>query len=381
MRRVALIGAGPKALHALERLVAELRAAPTELEVDAFDPAVPGAGPAYAPTLDPALLMNLRAAAIDAWPRTGPHAIAVDDDHPDFTRWCALQGIAAADYLPRAVVGEYLAAAWERVVADAPPALRIRHSPHRIGALRADPVRPATWWLGPERADRGPYDEVLLATGHGAPAHGDARALPLAALAAHTLIAVRGAGLTALDVVRGLAARRARGAAGPQVVLVSRTARPLTPKPLPSLDARWRAQLDERRGALAPRLIDADTIQRVLIDDAAALLRGPAARAGARAALDELCARAPMDQRAALAAIERWLRAATAGGELDDPVLALGAAFRWRYPQLVEQASEGGLPPQELARFRRLAAAMEPVAFGPPLRRWARCAPRSPRAG
>lgn len=366
MIRVAIIGAGPKALHALERLVVELREVPGDVQVDTFDPSIPGAGPAYAPTLDPALLMNLRSGVIDAWPRVGRAAVALDDAHPDLVRWCERRGLPAADYLPRTVVGHYLADAWARVIADAPAGLRIRHHRHHIGALAQDPGTPGAWWLGREHADRGPYDEVLLATGHGAPAAVDARSLPLDDLAARRLVGVRGAGLTALDLVRGLEARRHRDGLGPHVLLVSRTGRPLTPKPEARIDALFRGRLDERRGAVRPSLRSTRAIEQVLIDDATALLREPVAAGLVAGTLADLRARAPMDQAAALAAIDGWIDSATAG-DRDDPVLALGAAWRWRYPQLVAQASEGGLAPRELAAFRRLAAAMEPVAFGPPV--------------
>lgn len=365
MRRIAIIGAGPKALHALERLVAELRETPGEVQVDTFDPSTPGAGPAYGPELDPALLMNLRSGVIDAWPRVGRAPVALSDARPDLVRWCERRGLPAADYLPRTVVGHYLADAWSRVLADAPAGMRIRHHRQRIGVVASDP-RAAAWWLGVHDADQGPYDEVLLATGHGAPSPVDPRALPLDDLVAHRLIGVRGAGLTALDLVRGLEARRARDGHGPHVLLVSRTGRPLTPKPEPAIDALLRARLDECRGTVRPSLRRAATIEQVLIDDATALLHAPVAGGLVAGALADLRARAPMDQPSAHAAITAWLASAETG-ERDDPVLALGAAWRWRYPQLVAHASEGGLPPRELELFRRLAAAMEPIAFGPPV--------------
>lgn len=362
MRRVAIIGAGPKALHALERLVAELRVAPAAVQVDTFDPSTPGAGAAYAPGLDPALLMNLRTGLIDAWPRHGHAAVPRDAGHPDLAQWCRRRGLRADDYLPRAVVGQYLADAWRRVVADAPSGLTILHHRRVIQAL--EPAEAGTWHLRSQRTLHCPYDEVLLATGHGAPAPFDARALPLAELAERRLIAVRGAGLTALDLVRGLEARRAQGAGAPHVLLISRTGRPLVPKPRPEIDAALRARLDARRGALRLELRSAGAIEQALIDDASTLLGAPPGLLAS--ALADLRARAPMDQTVAHAAIAHWLESATSG-EREDPVLALGAAWRWRYPQIVAQAGAGGLPPAELTAFRELSAAMEPVAFGPPV--------------
>ncbi|MBJ7472197.1 MAG: FAD/NAD(P)-binding protein, partial [Solirubrobacteraceae bacterium] len=123
--RVAIVGGGPKALHALERLVAHLPRH-ANAQVDVFEPSTPGAGPAYAPDVHPALLMNLRSELVDAWPRSGPQSVPTGPSHPTFAAWSTTQGAnvepqdaAPAEYASRATVGAYLSDALQRVVRDA----------------------------------------------------------------------------------------------------------------------------------------------------------------------------------------------------------------------------------------------------------------------
>lgn len=250
--RLAVLGAGPKALFALEALAhqlheAELRAAgtalatrgadePPRLEVTVIDPAEhPGTGAAYAPDQSPVLRLNVAARILDA-----PDSRAF----PSFPDWVsgAAPALAREPYPPRAVVGRYLALRWQAMLADLGRHASCTHLRGRAAAVERDgavwrvEVRLEESVSAQADARRGiadrtllsAVDEVLIATGHGAGHEGAlarewASALPLrpAVLPVETMlaadqvppgsrVAVRGGALTFLDAA--LALTEGRGA-------------------------------------------------------------------------------------------------------------------------------------------------------------------------
>lgn len=366
--RVALIGGGPKALHALERLFAYLpTGAPVHVTI--FEPTLPGAGPAYDPQLDPALLMNLRADAIDAWPRHGPLPVRESAAHPSFARWNRAQGAPAPPYPPRREVGRYLAWAFDQVLSGADGRAVVVAEP--VAALRQTPAgqREATGQAG---QDLGVFDEVLLATGHGLLDPGfDGRRLDALGCTRGRRILARGFGLTTVDLIR-LVEARGDWQRGTRMDAVSRSGRPPLAKPEPAIDAALRAACGDPaqlpwpdHGALAVAWLRAATAELAMGVLEAARGR-PCGQAEVEDALAELERRTPVSQAAAVDRLGRSIRIAV-GREQPDATAAIGVAWRVLQDGLAAHGSFGGVPASELPALRAYAAALELVAFGPPV--------------
>lgn len=236
--RLAVIGAGPKALSALDSLGRRLRAAgrgdgPREVRIDIVDPSErPGTGAAYDPRQPRHLRLNVTAGIVDA------HEPGAEDRVVQpFRQWALEQGRddAAEDYPPRALIGDYLEHAWSQVVAALPERTRVRVLHGRAEQLRRPALEPRAWEVRIEPARRaggsgplwhGPYDEVLLATGHAsehpaALAHGWVGPVPLIggvypasqrlseeAVPPGSRVVVRGAALTFIDAALSLSEGR-----------------------------------------------------------------------------------------------------------------------------------------------------------------------------
>jgi uncharacterized NAD(P)/FAD-binding protein YdhS len=185
--RLAVIGAGPRALGALEALATGgLRG--RRLEIAVFDGgARAGSGPNFDPSSAPVELLNLPVRALDL-----PKAVAPLADFPDFQDWLSRNGHACAadDYPPRALLGGYLRDRWEHLAAtlrDAGHKLLV----HESSVCRLSPC--SRGWMVEGAAGRtGPVDEVLLVAGQ-------PRTRPDAQLRRWTAHAVRH-GLTLLPV-------------------------------------------------------------------------------------------------------------------------------------------------------------------------------------
>jgi len=228
---IAVVGAGPRGLSVLERLVTIARIAHppagTALTVDIVDPFDPGAGRIWRSEQSGALLMNtvIGQITIFGYDPEDPER----DAGPSFLEWLQASGdpdhagLGANDYAPRRVYGQYLADAFDRVVARAPQWVR-------INAIRDEVVRMVD-------ADGGGYSltlrdggrrhagVVVLTTGHPrnllrpheqeladfAARHGlhyvpgdSAADMPLDEVTRDDVVAIRGLGLTFYDVVARL---------------------------------------------------------------------------------------------------------------------------------------------------------------------------------
>lgn len=201
--RLAVVGAGPKALFALEELAALLighaaadghagsdgsavagsrsTAGSTRrlLEITVLDPGEhPGAGAAYHLSQPPQLRLNVGSAILDA-PASGAFL--------SFPDWAAREHPELADepYPPRAVVGRYLAQRWQRMQESLAPVVTLQVLRDRAVAIHPgaegwlvvrgedpSPLVPADAAEGPARPSDAarsagiPVDEVLVATGH-----------------------------------------------------------------------------------------------------------------------------------------------------------------------------------------------------------------------
>ncbi|MFD7022039.1 FAD/NAD(P)-binding protein [Promicromonospora sukumoe] len=404
--RVVVVGAGPKALFALEQLrahVDDTRAA-DRIAVTVVDPGPePGTGRAYATDQPSLLRLNVDARILDA---------PAGDRLPSFPEWVARTHPALADepFPPRAVVGRYLRERWDRLSAG-PPAGWIRVRRARVTALRREHQGWMVTAVGPDAAGEhlGPFDEVLVATGHAerhrgalaerwrAPQPLVPSALPVAPLLGPDVVppasrvVVRGGALTFLDVALALTEGRGgrftetggaalahhRGAAEPAVILpTTRHGLLLDAKPDPRrpLAAPVLAVLDRARARLWSLGADAP-VDRVL-DGVAAT----AAEVLRVVRPDTTDARSQVDDTLRTGAEPDLLpgpgRAATAltrsvevarGSRSPGPAWALGRTWSALYPQVTAALRDSSADRQAWGRFRAAAGVLERFAFGPPL--------------
>lgn len=328
---LGIIGAGPRALGALEAL-ARSAARP---DVTLFDPCPhPGAGPNFDPDESPLGLLNIPVRAIDL--AGSPVA-----GFPDFADW---SGCIDPDAYPsRATLGAYLRARFDALAVSGP--LRITHRRDRVTMLA--PLSEGGWAVDGMR-----FDAVLLAPGQPATspdeqlrrwrdhAGGCPATLmpvyPMAALEraaqgwAGKQVAIRGLGLSTLDALRLLSeAQGGRFVGGRYLRSGGEPARilPFSLNGLPPFPKPATAALD---AALDPSEAETETF-RAALDDALRLAPDQA--------LQRLCEPLADAARRIGVPAEDWLRAeiASPGSQhQDDPVAELRRAIAM---------ARGDLPP------------------------------------
>ena len=230
---VVIVGAGPRGLSILERLLVRLGREPQEgaVRIHLFDPGEPGAGRIWRTSQPEWFLMNTPAGEVSVFssgPDGGPVRAGAG---PSFAEWLGdhprWSGIGPDDYGPRAVYGEYLLTAFEAMVAMAPLGVTVRHVPEAAERLTRE--RGTTTVTG-SGGTTVVADKVVLATGHPritpddaekalltfarqrpglAYLRGDSAAdLPLGRIAAGERVGVVGLGLTFFDVMADLTVGR-----------------------------------------------------------------------------------------------------------------------------------------------------------------------------
>ena len=417
--RVAIVGLGPRGLFALERLLDRAhRAGPrARLEIDLFEPhPVPGAGPIYDPGQPGYLRLNFAADRLDLW---WPHSRAVPArERLSFVAW--RHGINGQSpdgerYPARAQVGRYLADGFARLLRHLPSGASVTMRATAVsGARRLN----ATWKIETEEGATYEYDEILLAVGHASGSGPWSRdgawehAAPLIpavfpvthrlsrnVLAPGAIVAVRGFALTFIDVALALTEGRGgsfEAGARPyelryrasaedvgSILPFSRSGRPMLPKPAPELAASI-ADLELIAASSCAEMLalsdgftlEADVVTILASTAASSLLAANGRRPGgeqldrvSRAAAGWLVAASddslPSVTREPAAEIERAL-AIGAGERRPDLQWALGHTWRSLYPALVRRLGGRGLGDASWPAFRRLAAEMERISFGPP---------------
>nr|WP_245193127.1 FAD/NAD(P)-binding protein [Kocuria sp. JC486] len=409
--RIAVVGSGPKALFALESLSRRLAARAPEdraVQITVFhdNDDSPGTGTAYSLDQPDFLRLNVTSAIVDVHEPGAAGRVV-----PDFAGWadaCA-PDLLRETYPPRAYVGRYLRAAWAAVEGGLTAAAEVHHVPERV--IAAAPAASATpeggrWALTTTAAEPyGPYDEVLLCTGHDddhaeALSRGWRSTIPLvpkvfpveenlgqAQVPAGSTVAVRGAALTFIDAA--LALTQGRGgiftdAGQGQLIYVPSGQEPAKILPVARngllLDAKPPADdLPEEVHALLAdaraRIRDSREMSEVLAcveSTAACILRQRTTKAPSDADWQvsyTLRNGAPPESER----LDRTRRVLTMsvqaaeGSESVGPAWALGRAWSGLYPAIVEALSFREFEPAEWAAFMTTARAMERLAFGPPL--------------
>ncbi|QEG00473.1 hypothetical protein Mal15_45430 [Stieleria maiorica] len=402
--RLAIVGCGPRGLQCLEafsRAVGERRL--HAIDVTVFEPAgSPGAGHIYDPQQPRELLMNYATQHIDFWQRYRQSPMAqsesliewLDHRYPD---------LATTDqYIPRAIVGEYLSDCFQTV------SKRFAPSSFRVVRKRVRRVwRDGLGWHIEFNGGTTSFDYVVLATGHeglrpsldgeSTFSHGRRKARPVypaksqlstGCVRAGASVLIRGMGLTAIDAVLSLTEGRSGEFQAndplpryihcfnePRLIdLRSRSGRPMLAKPTakvePIEDRFWepfRRRLEDLQ-ACRGRIRFRSDLFTVVSDAAAELLKRHGANPVRERDISNWYrgwARYRMDAQTAYDAMLQSHGVATGRLPKDIP-FALGESWRKLYPQVVTLVSYGGLADDQYSSFRSVASEMERIAFGPP---------------
>jgi uncharacterized NAD(P)/FAD-binding protein YdhS len=232
---IAIIGAGPRGLSVLERLLVRAAkiAESTALRIWIFEPAEPGVGRIWRTTQPDWFLMNTAAGEVSIFtngPDDGPTRAG---SGPSFAQWLSTHSnpewanLGPDGYGPRAAYGEYLAMAYDAMVRQAPTHVLVRHIPHTATGMTRKSGRST---LTHDGGGSITVDKAILTTGHPtlrptgeeierltfAEQHpglryllGDSAAdLPLADIAPGESVGVIGLGLTFFDVMAALTVGR-----------------------------------------------------------------------------------------------------------------------------------------------------------------------------
>ncbi len=273
---IAIVGAGPRALNLIERLSWRMRQDPAlpAINVHLIDPGDPCAG-VHPVGQSRHLLTNTLASQVTMFSAREPADPLSGPSGPSFTDWANAEGyrrfsdgyrraeggeeIGDLDYLPRAMLGEYLAFAFRYVLERAPLRLTVTH--HRDLAVDASEDPCFVELASGTQID---CDAVVVATGHCTtrPSGADLERFEfvrrrkafnpnlayvpntyptsqLASAEPGSTVAVQGLGLTAYDVIAELTAGRGgrfesngsnltyhRSGSEPKILLFSRNSLP-----------------------------------------------------------------------------------------------------------------------------------------------------------
>lgn len=396
VRRLAIVGGGPRAAYALESLARIARRRQDDLpgRIDIYEPRERlGTGPAYEIDQPSWVRLNLPQQSIDAGAvATGSGAIA-SDLIGDLMSWSGAAPAEPDRYPARADAGRYLSALVHTCIAELSPAV-VRHRRHTVTSV----VRSGGGFLVGHDAGVDAYDAVLLVTGHAGGWHGALApsadvvpALPLGGLVSRavstrpTRVCVRGASLTAIDAVlaltEGLGGRFGGGerpAYEPgdidvRVVMVSRTGRLMSVKTETRV---LRSHGVEEAVAVVMGEHEAGDseldVTEVVRDAAATALRaggGPASFAASRRQVDQVWDElATRPTEVASEQLRRSLEQAR-GQRAPDAAWALGQAWRCGLPWLARHHEALGLrraAPLGWRGYAQVAPELERLAFGPP---------------
>jgi hypothetical protein len=226
---IVVVGAGPRGLSVLERLVTIGSTIPApegrSLTVEIVDPYEPGAGRIWRSGQSGALLMNTVIGQITIFGHEPDEP--EEDAGPSFQEWLAATGEPdlvelgedANGYSPRRIYGRYLADAFRQVLARVPDWIHVQ--PIQDEAIRIDEAEDGGYTVTLKEGGPRHADVVVLTTGHPknelrpheqelydfAQRHnlhyvpGDSASdMPLDQVTKDDVVAVRGLGLTFYDV-------------------------------------------------------------------------------------------------------------------------------------------------------------------------------------
>ena len=423
---VTIIGMGPRGLSILERLAAFARASACLLQVNLVEPGECGPG-VHDVQLPPHLLCNSAAGLLTIFPASGAVELASACRGATLAEWARAQGyrrfgdqvhqlpsgaqegeaLADGDFLPRCLLGRYLAWVYRTLAAALPPTVRLTHLRHRAIDMFQQPdgnfvveldsgfsvnsdfvflasghsrsnLTDEQAWCRKFAQDHARYNSKLVYIRHPYPLN------KLAALGSDARVGIAGMGLTAHDVVAeltvgrggrfvtaGSGVRYAASGHEPRLLLFSRSclpalaraAEPDAPGPGPrffthqalaalrnaALQSRASAQLDFDRDLLPLLMKELGYAWRKVHDGVApapGYTPGPAELAGIEALLFPLRARS-FDSSAAFSTFVTCLLADDLSearrGSAASPAKAVAAALAEARPVLRDALEQGGL--------------------------------------
>ncbi|AEF42598.1 FAD/NAD(P)-binding protein [Hoyosella subflava] len=388
---VAIVGAGPKGLFALESILAHSRDTQKKLRVDLFDPQPPGHGAAYQPALPEYLRLNVDADIVSAWPQHRTNM-----SRPTWRVWAreAEPLIASERFPPRAAVGTYLEWSFHHMVSAA-PGVKVRHVTSAVTGLRRDQ---GGKWHVVSGSELGPYDEVLLTVGHGsswngALARGTGRTISsvypiqnLDVIPPHSRVRFRGAALTFIDgalvLTEGRGGRFEGQGANCRYVPSGSEPRALFPSSRSGAFLHAKPQIALPRDAAeaatkewaAVGVGDVESLEEAIVGASHAILwelgapvdRGRISET-LRTGRDPAQTPRATDSGARAVAEFRNSVEVSRGEKLPGPAYALGRAWAIGYRTVVDRYPGPDMQARDWAMFMSLAATLERFAFGPPL--------------
>lgn len=180
---VTIIGMGPRGLSAFERIAAIAASRALALDINLIEPG--DCGPGVHSTRQPQhLLINTIASQVTLFPAASAVQHAPVCATPSLTAWARETGyrrvgeryyrlgehgggadITEADYLPRSLLGEYLAWAYRQIAAALPAGVRLTH--HRLRATDLWRQRDGRCTVELDTGYLVHSDFIFLTTGHG----------------------------------------------------------------------------------------------------------------------------------------------------------------------------------------------------------------------
>jgi hypothetical protein len=259
---VLIVGGGSRALLLLERLGMLLGREPgRRLHVVVAEPRTLGPG-IHQTGQGSHIRFNTPSSCPTIFANRGIPGIGQGTEGPSFREWAGLgETVSGTDFQPRARIGEYLAWSASHIVASLPPTIHFEHLRETISGARVSPagtleyqttgtaVHPRACVLAIGHSMWDTPSDLMSATG--LISNPFPTGTKLSAIDEGHAVALRGMGLTALDVVAELTVGRggrfescASGrpryfASGkePSIVLFSRSGMPIRMRP----DGRWPA--------------------------------------------------------------------------------------------------------------------------------------------
>ncbi len=167
---VAVIGGGPKSLYALERLTAELKAAPSKkiIEIHIFNKTPNfGSGEIYAPEQPDYLMINFCIGNINMWIDEKPKSVSPETlSLTDWLRqklWGNVR-VSELDFAPRGIVGQYLEDGFRSIIENLPTNVTVKKI---VGEVTDIEKTGSDFTLKiDENESNIKYRNVLLTTGH-----------------------------------------------------------------------------------------------------------------------------------------------------------------------------------------------------------------------
>ncbi|VDC33656.1 FAD/NAD(P)-binding protein [Pseudogemmobacter humi] len=382
---IALTGAGPRALGAAEALAAGARGRP--LSLDLYDPQQPGgAGPNFDPAQSPLCLLNTPLRNLDLPGAAFRDWLPADRRDPD-------------SFPPRSEIGAWLAARLAALIAHPPPGVSVQLIPARVTGLeragrgwRLSSTAGATDYahvaLIPGQPQTAPDDQLAAWQRHAgasgatlAPAYPANALLQSARAWTGRTVAIRGLGLSTLDVLRlltlGAGGRLKAGRYLPsgrepaRILPFSRDGLPPWPKPeTAAIDRRFdplRAETAAFRQALAQAMTDSpgpamERICAALIVPARRILgTGEGLRAWLEAERDS-----PGSQETRPAAEVLRHGIAMAEGGAPDPGYTLGQIWR-KWQSGLREGFDPSARPETIRALNDFDEGMKRISYGPPV--------------